>query len=234
MQNLEPDITTRISERQMRLWNVLHPAEHAKNSPYSFLTISRDEGTLGDEIAQALAQRLNWSVYDKEIVNYIANNSHVREDLVRQLDEKSQGLIHETILRLLRMLESSPFGSEEYHESLMHALAALATRGNAILVGRGANFALHWSEHGLHVRTTGSLQARVQRLSKSWQVAPDVARQRVLESDEETRTFIRHHFNQDFDDLSFYDLVFNTDRLSVNQVVTSVFSLLNQAFFSEN
>ena len=226
MEHSGPDIAARITERQMRLWNALHPSEHSKSSPYRFLTISRDEGTLGDEIAQALAQRLGWRLYDKEIVNYIANHNHVREDMVRQLDEKSRGLIHDTILRLLRMPESSPFGSEEYHESLMKTLATLATQGDAVLVGRGANFALHRSEDGLHVRTTGSSKVRIQRLSKSWQVTPDIARQRMMEIDEERRAFIRHHFNQDLDDLSFYSLIFNTDHFSVRQVVSSVLSMV--------
>jgi hypothetical protein len=63
------DITTRIRRRQMRLWNVLHSTEHKKSPPHHYLTISRDEGTLRDEIAQALAQRLGWRLYDKEIVN---------------------------------------------------------------------------------------------------------------------------------------------------------------------
>ena len=227
MERSGPDITARITERQMRLWNALHFSEHSKSFPYHFLTISRDEGTLGDEIAQELARRLSWRLYDKEIVNYIANNSHVREDIVRQLDEKSRGLIHDTILRLLSMPESFPFGAEEYHESLLKTLDALATQGNVILVGRGANFALHNSEDGLHVRTTGSPEVRIQRLSKAWQVTPETARQRMIEIDEERRAFIRHHFNQDPDDLSFYTLILNTDHLSLRQVVASILSMLN-------
>ena len=175
----EQDLTARITERQMRLWNALHSVEHehVRSIPHRFITISRDEGTLGDEIAQTLAQRLGWRVYDKEIVNHIAINSHVREELVRQLDERSKELnretILDTILHSLRLPDSSIFGTEEYHESLLKTLATLATHGDAILVGRGANFALRHSEHGLHVRTVGSPEVRIGRLSKSWQAPPD-------------------------------------------------------------
>jgi hypothetical protein len=144
MEHLEPFITTRLSETQMRWWNVLHPVEQAQASPYQFLTISRDIGPPGDEIAGELAMRQGWRVYDKEIVDHIANNSRVREDMVRQLDEKTRGRMHNMILRMLRMPEEAPFGHEEYHDSLMKTLATLAARGDAILVGRGANFALRW------------------------------------------------------------------------------------------
>jgi hypothetical protein len=227
MEHLEPYITTRLSENQMRLWNVLHHTEQTSASPYHFVTISRDEGTMGDEIAQALAQRQGWRLYDKEIVNYIANNSRVREDIVRQLDEKARGLMDNMILRMLRRPESAPFGREEYHESLLKTLATLAAQGEAVMVGRGANFALRWLEHGFHIRITGSLEVRIQRLSKSWQVSPEIARRRLIELDGDKRAFIRHHFKQDVNDHQHYHLIVNTDYLSTEQVVSSVLSFLN-------
>jgi cytidylate kinase len=226
MEHMEPYITTRLSENRMRLWNVLHPVEQTRSSPYRFLTISRDEGTLGDEIAKSLAERLGWRLYDKEIVNHIANNNHVREDLVRQLDEKDRGMIHETILRMLRMPESAPFGSLEYHESLLKTLATIAAHGDAILVGRGANFVLLHLEQGLHVRIIGSMEARIHRLSKAWQVSSEITRQRIAAIDADRRAFIRHHFKQDVNDPRYFNLLINTDHVSVNQIVDVLLAAL--------
>ena len=228
MEHSQTDIAARISDRQMRLWNALHSAQRVVetaatvNSRYKFMTLSRDDGSLGNEIALELAARLGWHLFDKEIVNYIAENNHVREDMVRQLDERSQGLAHEAILRLLRMPEGRPFGSGEYHESLMKTFATLATRGGAILVGRGANYALRWAEHGLHVRIAGSLEVRLRRVSQSWDVSPERARPCLLSIDADRRNFIRRHYGKDFDDLRYYDLLFNTDHLSASQVVASI------------
>ena len=233
MEHSQPDVTLRISERQMRLWNalhsgefVLHAAENTKDSPYRFVTLSRDDGSLGNNIAAQLANRLGWHLFDKEIVNYIAENNHVREDIVRRLDERSQGLVYEAILRLLQMPESAPFGAEEYHESLVKTLAALATHGDAILVGRGANFALRWAERGLHVRITGSLEVRLKRVSESWKVSVEKARPCLMAMDADRRNFIRHHFRKEFDDFRYYDLVINTDHLSTEQAVDSILSAM--------
>lgn len=233
MQPSLPGLTTRLSERQMRLWNALHSAVRKARSAaenekarYRFLTVSRDDGSLGDEIASELGHRLGWHVYDKEIVNFIAENQHVREDLVRQLDEKDQGLMQEAILRLLRMPENKSFGSEEYHESLMRTLAMLAAQGSAILVGRGANFALRRSAHGLHIRLTGTREARLARVVSSWKLPVEKARRRLLEIDEERRHFVKHHYNKDFDDFACYDIVFNTDHLTVDQVVNSIMAAM--------
>ncbi len=220
-----------LIERQMFLWNARRKAERAKSDTktdvgFRFLTICNDEGSLGGEIAQELGRRLGWHVFDKEIVNYIAQNSHVRENLVQELDEKSKGLVEETILRLLRMPERPSFGSEEYHRGLVKALAYLSTQGNAILVGRGANFALHKESHGLRVWTYASLGVRIRRLCEERLVSSTEAQQRLLKSDSERRQFIRQHFRQDINDLRFYDLVLNTDFLTTNQAAEAVLSLM--------
>ena len=233
MEHLKPDLTLRISERQMRRWNAIHSDEFAhhatassKNSPYRFVTLSRDEGSLGDDIAAQLANRLGWQLFDKEIVDYIAENNHVPEDIVRKLDERSQGLVHEAILRFLEMPESTPFGNEEYRRSLVKTLEALATHGSAVLVGRGANFALLGSEHGLHVRITASLEVRIQRVSEIRKISVEKARSCLMAIDADRRNFIRHHFRKEFDDSRYYDLVLNTDRLSIERAVDSILSAM--------
>jgi cytidylate kinase len=170
-----------LAERQMLLHDVREKA--FPQSPtektdlcYRFLTISRVAGSLGDLVAEELARRLGWHVYDKEIVNAIAENSHVRQSFVEELDERSLSLVHDTVQRLLRMAEGDSFGIEEYHEALVKTLAVLAARGSAILVGRGANFALRGGSDGLHVRITADMDVRIQRLSEKWKVASEDAR----------------------------------------------------------
>ena len=139
----EPNLLADPVDQKLRLWYALCEAAREKlkeESGFRFLTIARDEGSLGNEIAQELARRLGWHVFDKEIVTYIAKNSHVRERLVRQLDQKSQGLIEDAISRFLRMPEYASFGTDDYREALLETLVSLATHGSAIIVGRGANF----------------------------------------------------------------------------------------------
>jgi cytidylate kinase len=221
------DLTAEVAERQLNLWSELRRAAREKNrkapnAVFRFLTIARDKGSLGDEIAQELSKRMGWHVFDEEIVTYIAKNSHVSENLVRQLDQRSQNLIEATIARLLRMPELDSFGSDEYHTSLFKTLVYVATHGSAILMGRGANFALREEAEGLNVRITASPEVRILRLSKSWKVSAEEARIRMEADDQERRKFIRRFYRQDFDDIKFYDIVFNTDRASVERIASSI------------
>jgi len=221
-------------ERQMLLANTRDKASRAsvaEQSPprYRFITISRDPGSLGDEIAQILGQRLGWLVYDKEILDYIAQNSHVRQSLVEQLDERAQNLVHETIQRFLRMAEGGSFGIAEYYEALVKALAYLTTRGEAILIGRGANFVLRAESRGLHIRIITSPDVRIERLSLRWHVPPAEARWRMDELDSQRRSFIRHRFKQNIDDPRFYDLIYDMDHLTPQQVVESILGVMQIA-----
>ncbi len=228
------DVTSEIVERRLELWNTLRKAKHeteekAPSAGFRFLTIARDLGCLGDAIAQEVARRLKWQVFDHEIVSYIAKNSNVRESLVGQLDEKSQGMIQDMISRYLEMPEYRPFGSADYYESLIETLACLARHGSAILIGRGAAFALGEDRHGLNIRLTASLEVRMRRLSEVWKVPVDEARRRIRTDDEERRRFIRQYYRHDFEDMRFFDIVFNTDRASAEQIALSIIGYLNQS-----
>jgi cytidylate kinase len=218
----------RLSEARIR--GAREQTENGSKGRYRFLTITRDEGSLGNAVAQELARHLEWKVFDKEIVNYIAQNSHVRENLVRQLDEKSQSIVEDTILRFLRMPEGQSFGSEEYHAALLRTLAAIAAQGEAVILGRGSNVALHGDEHGLHVRITASPEIRAERLAQVWKSDMAEARRRIKEGDAERRNFLRHYFRQELDDPRFYDLVFNTDRLSMERVAAAVLQVMDGGF----
>jgi cytidylate kinase len=226
----ESHAASHMVERQMLLSHVKEKArprqaEAGVTGGHRFVTIVRAVGALGDEVAAGLAARLGWHVFDREIVDFIAQDSHVRQDLVLELDERSQSLIHDTVARLLLMAEGISFGNEEYHEALVKTLALLATRGDAIIVGRGSACALQ-GEQGLHLRFFASPEVRSQRLARQWFIPLEEARRRMEKIDIERRNFVQHHFRQNIDDLRLYDAVFDTDRLSVEQIVQAILGMV--------
>ncbi len=226
----ESPAATHLIERQMLLSRVREQATHRREitnpeTPYRFITIARDVGSMGDTVAAGLAQHLGWHVFDKEIVDFIAQDNHVREDLVRELDERSQSLIHDMVQRLLLMAEGISFGNEEYHEALLRTLAYLAARGHAIIIGRGGAYALQGGP-GLHVRVIASAEKRVSRLAARWKVSPEEARRRMHEVDVQRRGYIQHHFRQNLDLPYFYDLICNTDHMTTEQAIHAVLGLM--------
>lgn len=229
--------SAQLVERQMLF---KHVREATQRSPtekpircFKYLTISRRIGSLGDAIAQEVAAKLGWHVCDREIVDYIAQNSHVRQSLVNELDEKAQSMIYDRVQRLLRLPDGDSFGIEEYHEALLKTLTYLAARGELIVVGRGSNFALRDDYNGLHVRITAPLEVRAQRLSKRWSVSIAEARRRLQELDHARREFVREHFREDIDDPHAYDLILDTNRLTVHQAASAILTMIRTPVYSE-
>ncbi len=219
-----------LVERQMMLSRVrekarVQPAAEESPNRCRFITITREVGSLSNEAATELAARLHWQVFDNEIVNFIAEDNHVRASLVRELDEHSQGLVHDMVERLLLMAEGISFGNEEYHQALLKTLAYLAARGSAVILGHGSVFALQ-GEPGIHLSLTASPETRIKRLAQRWQVSPHEAKRRMEQIDDERRGFIQHHFRHDPDDVRFYDAIFSTDRLTVDAVVRATLELV--------
>jgi hypothetical protein len=223
--------TDQIIERQMLLRSARDRAAHeyplaSAATKFRFVTISRQVGSFGELIAEDLAERLGWRIYDREIVETISRDSHTRESLVQQLDEKSQTLFHDTVKRLFGMAEGGSLGVEAYHILLVKTLLSLGTHGRAILVGRGANFALQ-GQPGLHVRIVASLKVRQERLAAFWKVDEREASRRMLRLDEERRAFVRRHYKQDPDDPRHYDAVYNTDTLSHERITAAILATMD-------
>jgi cytidylate kinase len=230
------ELTAEVVDRQLRKWNALQQAARQKNKTasmsapaYRFLTIARDRGSLGDEVAQELSKRLGWHVFDKEIVTFIAKDRHTRENLIRQLEETPENLAQDMIERFLKMTMPAYVGNWEYHESLIKTLAYLAKNGSAIIVGRGANFVLRDEQDGLNVRITASEENRIHRISESLKVPHEEARLCMHEDDEERRKFIHQHFRQDVEDERSYDIVFNTDRASADRIASSILCFMKNS-----
>jgi hypothetical protein len=222
-----------LVERQILLYEVRRKvarqrAKDLVSGPYRFITISRETGALGDFVAAELAHRLNWKVYDKEIVDYITQDGHVRKRLVDQLDEKARDLIHNTAERFFGMFEGHPFGNEEYHVALVKTLLTLAAGQNAILLGHGGAYVLQ-EQPGLHVRISASLPVRVERLSRRWNLSTEETRRRVQSIDAERRHFLHYHFKADGENVRFFHMVFNTDHLGFDQVVAAIMTVMEQS-----
>jgi cytidylate kinase len=196
--------------------------------PYRFITITRDIGALGEEIAEETAARLQWKVYDKEIADSIAENCNIRHDLVAQLDERAQSSVKENVERWFSTLQGRNCSNDEYHSALIENLKMLAREGRSILLGHGGAYALQ-KLPGLHVRITASLPVRVRRLSERRSASTEEARRIAVKTDLERREFVRRHFATNREDAAYFHMSINTDRIPVNYAVAAIVSVIEQS-----
>jgi cytidylate kinase len=114
---------------------------------------------------------------------------------------------------------------DKYLKHLMKMVGIIGRHGGAVLVGRGSNFILP-PERRLRLRIIASRQVRIENVAQEYQVSQKEAKRRIIQTESERRAFIRKYFNADIDDPSNYDLVINTDILTVDAAVSAIRGVL--------
>jgi len=204
----------RAVEHQMRNWE-FQKAQTAGGGPTfqesvcHFIAISRMPGAGGRVLADLLAERLGWPVFDKDILHLMAGDDRIRQKLYESMDEKDLGWLDQ----MLNLLISTEFRRNDYFRQLTRTVLAVTRQGRAIFLGRGAGLILP-RDRGLSVRVVASMDGCVQRYAERTKLPPDQCRRDLVRLGEERERFIAQYFNRRSGDPLCYDLVLNFDYLS--------------------
>src|SRR5262245_37744241 len=209
-------------ENMCRLWESQRERKHA--SPRLTVALARMAGTPAREIAEALARRLGWQVYDRELLDKIAQEMGLRSKLLESVDEKRIGWMLETMKGLFSVPQVSEIA---YARHLVKVVLALGMHGNCVIVGRGAALFLPHATT-LRVLLTAPLEDRVARFAKEEGVAEDKAAQQVADIERARTSFVQRHFFKDANDPANYDLVLNSSCWSPDACAQIIVEALRQ------
>lgn len=182
-----------------------------------WVTVSLQLGSGGVELAAAVAARLGWQVFNKELLQAIASRMHVRERILSRLDGHATGALQDYLDHLF--VPDYP-GRPAYLREMLAVLWTVARKGQAVMVGRGANWLLDPGD-GLRVRVIAPAEMRVAWLVRTGTPAAE-AQRRIREDDADRAAFIRQAFKKDIDEPLGYDLVVNRGALEHEAAVESV------------
>jgi cytidylate kinase len=186
-----------------------------KHAQHPTICISRQYAARGAEMGRSVAQRLGFRFYSQELIHEIAEEAHVRRQLVESVDERVQGSIAEWVST---MIKRGAFAPSDYLRNLSKVVLTLSRHGKGVIIGRGAHFILDRAQT-LRVRVIAPLEVRVARIAERDGLAEAVARAKILRIDAERVAFNMQHYNADIADPSHYDLVINTGTLGVDAAV---------------
>lgn len=193
------------------------------------ITISREYGSGGGEIAARLAQRLGWRLVDHEVVVRVAQELHVSEAEAAEHDERAEGLV-ETLLRNMQLMgpvmpayssSTSLWGNEPqlYREALRRVVEAAAHAGHVVIVGRAGQVLLADHRDVLHIRVVAPLPQRIAYVARREGFAEPEARSRILLKDRDRERYLQMQHHRQPNDPELYDLVINTGVLDLESAV---------------
>jgi cytidylate kinase len=174
--------------------------------------VSREAGAGAGSIARLVGTRLDWKVYDHEILEAIAQRMERPTDEVRAFDELAPSVVQDWILPL-REEHYAP--QEAYLDHLAKLVEAIGRAGDSVIVGRGAGFLLP-RESTLLVRVVAPLKVRAERLAERMGVSVRTARRAARDLDRRRNQFERTMYRVDPSDPHHYDLVLDSQSLGLS------------------
>ncbi len=175
------------------------------------ICIDRETGAGAGLLGRMIGDRLDWKVYDHELIESIAHRMELSVDAVRAFDELAPSVVQDWILPL-REEHYAP--QEAYLDHLAKLVEAIGRTGDSIILGRGAGFLLPRSET-LTIRVVAPLKARAIRLAERMGVSVPTARRAARDLDRRRTHFIRTMYRVDANDPHNYDLVLDTESLGL-------------------
>jgi cytidylate kinase len=176
-----------------------------------FITISEMIGTNGEKIARKVAEELKYTFYGAEELFGAADGMGFLSD-IKKVDEKAPALLE-------RFFSEKP---KIYLDRLQSVIYELAKKGNAVFFGRGGKFLLRSFDCAFHILVTGSMEKRIQRVMEEKRIGREVAEKIINRSDHDKRGFIRFAYDEDWLNPQLYDLLLNTDKLSLDSAVKMI------------
>lgn len=194
------------------------------------ITISRQYGAGGSEIAARVARALGWRVVDNELIERVAARAGLAPEDVAQLEERVPTFIERlarTIVaatpELLVPAEAGGTVSSLPEEDLVRlterVVGEVAAEGKVVLVGRAAPAVLARERDAIHVKVVAPREWRIRAAAERLGIPPAQAATVTDDTDKMRLRYHRQYYQRDWDDPTNYHLVLNTAALGLDGAV---------------
>jgi cytidylate kinase len=189
------------------------------------IAISRQHGARGAAVGKLVAERLGYTLWDRELVAAIAAQVDADPAHIAALDERC----HEPGARGPTASTPEHAGHADYLRGLEQVARAIARRGAAVVVGRGIGFLVDHDDC-LRTRVVCPLNKRVVGLAERSKLSLETARATIDYVDSCRRAFMRERHGVDVEDPTTFDVVVSTASMSLEAVASVIVTAYNTRF----
>ena len=182
------------------------------------ITIGREHGSNGHDIARALAADLGYTCFDKEIVDTAAENSNFSKEILHSYDEKRVSPYIVPVPHYLGLNESFRLNMQ-VASAQFDAIRSLADQDNCIFVGRCADYVLRNRENLLRVLIMADEDFRIQTMMKKQNLSEDQARKLIRQVDKDRSSYYKYYTDQIWGERENFDLILNSAKTGVDGAV---------------
>jgi cytidylate kinase len=187
------------------------------------ITISRQRGSSGTAIGQAVAERLNYEHVDKVNIGEALAGQGLPALEVEKYDEKRPSF-----------WESFSSQRTKFLHLIQAVIYDFARRGNTLIVGRGGQVLLKDLPGALHVRVVAPFDVRLKRIMEQEGHNEKDSERMLHRGDRDSAGYIKSVFGADWDDQTLYDVVINTKTISVETGTKMIIDAISSSEFKES
>ena len=189
------------------------------------ITIGRQCGSGGHTIGKTVAERLGIPLYDKKLVQIVAERSGLSAETVRREGEYSSAS------SLFTSVSSRGYSAysvsqkdgmvlpDQINAYQIELIKELADKGSCVIVGRCADYILQERRDCFHVFIAGELKDRVARVIEEHGISAAAARSHVKDRDRRRSSYYKHITDQVWGMAANYDLCLNSSKLGIDRCV---------------
>lgn len=194
------------------------------------VTVSREFGAGGSELAAALGQELGWPVLDHDIARRVASRLELEDATVERLDEHPPTWLARIASALLVAPPEAPIGidlgkvlsPDAVARTVDRVIAEAAEHAPVVIVGHAGQLVFRSRPRTVHVRLVAPIESRTRRLRErlGWDAAHAAAE--LERTDRDRVAYGQRYHHHDTRDPALYDLVINTGRVRIPAAVALV------------
>lgn len=197
---------------------------------YPFVTISREHGAGGRELARALQEVMQrhpsrlfqgWRIFDREMCEGLIHDEAFKETFDAVFSERCHSEVEALVRTLLGARSSQPAA----FSLMFQSIRKIATCGKVIIIGRSGCCVTASLPLGVHVRLVAPEEYRIQKAGLK-HLGENEARRELHRRDRDRARLMQTYFRRDITDQSMYDAVWNTSRVPMEEIARSIMGLV--------
>ena len=177
------------------------------------ITIAREYGSGGRFVGKLLAENLGISFYDKELINLACKESGLSREYINSEEEKKTANYIDNNSDLIFLAEQK-------------IIKKIAKKESCVIVGRCAGNILKDNKNVLKVFIYNSEMGKVKRAIKYFGISKDDALKIVRKINKDRKKYYKYYTGNDLDDINNYDLCFNSDYISVEEIANEIKNII--------
>ena len=190
------------------------------------ITIGRQYGSAGHDVGEIIARELAYSLYDKELVELAAKKSNISADALKQIDEKATSSLLYSLASgsySVRGMSGPLYYEMPINDKLFLAqsdvIKNVAAKENCVIIGRCADYVLEDAENVdvTNVFVYAPMEWRIQRVKAALGLSDRKAKERVVKTDKQRRTYYSYYTNRDWGEMQTYDICVNSQKFGIER-----------------